>query len=66
MIYQIANVKTKTEPLPNISNGLLQARRIQAHLKERIADGLLPENRWQSWSPMTPGPFIVPVSRWIE
>lgn len=65
MIYQIADIKTKTEPLPKISKGLIQARHIQAHLKEQIADGLLP-NRWQSWSPMTPGPVLVPVSRWVE
>lgn len=67
MIYQIADIKTKTEPLPKINEGLIQARRIQAHVKERIADGLLPKNKWQSsWSPLTAGPFIVPVSRWVE
>jgi len=58
MINQIADVKTKTEQLPNISEGLLQVRRIQAHLKEQIADGLLPKNRWQSW-----GPLCAPLSR---
>ena len=65
MIYQISDVKTKTEPLPKINKGLIQARHIQAKLKERIADGLLPDWK-QSWSPMTAGPFIVPVTRWIE
>lgn len=65
MIYQIAHVKTKTEPLPTINKGLIQARHIQSHLKERIADGLLPEWR-RSWSPLTARPQIVPVSRWIE
>lgn len=66
MIYQIANIKTKTEPLPNINEDLIQVRRIQTHVKEQIADGLLPKNRWQFWSPITSGPYIVPVSRWIE
>jgi hypothetical protein len=65
MIYQIANVKTKTEPLPSINRGLIQARRIQAHMKEMAADGLAPTEGYL-WSPLTPGPFIVPVSRWIE
>ena len=66
MIYQVSNVKTKTEPLPNLNEGLLQARRIQAHLKERIADGLLPKNKWEIWSPVLSGPLIVPVSRRVE
>ena len=65
MIYQISDVKTKTEPLPPVNKGLIQARHIQAHLKEQIADGLLPD-RVHIWSPMTAGPFIVPVTRWIE
>jgi hypothetical protein len=57
MINQIADVKAKTEQLPNISEGLMQVRRIQAHLKEQIADGLLPKNRWQPWSSLrTPLP----------
>jgi hypothetical protein len=63
MICQISTVKNKTEPLPD--KGLLQARRIQAKLKERVADGLLPEDG-QSWSPITAGPYLVPVTRWVE
>jgi hypothetical protein len=65
MIYQISDVKTKTEPLPQINKGLIQARHIQAKLKERIADGLLP-SEGHLWSPMTPGPYLVPITRWIE
>ena len=66
MIHQIANVKTRTEPLPVINPGFIQARRIQAHVKEQIADGLLPRVKWQSLSPLATRPYIVPVSRWIE
>ena len=48
MINPSANLKTKTESLYPINEGLIQARQIQAHIKEQIADGLLPKNRWQS------------------
>jgi hypothetical protein len=65
MIYQITPVKTQTEPLPKINRGLMQTRHLQAQLKERIADGILPDPS-ESWSPITPGPYLVPVSRWIE
>jgi hypothetical protein len=65
MIYQIANVKTKTEPLPTINRDLLKTRRIQAHVKEMAADGLAPTEGYL-WSPMTSGPFLVPITRWIE
>jgi hypothetical protein len=65
MICQITEVKTKTEPLPKINRGLIQARRIQAELKKRTARGTLPD-RVLIWSPLTAGPYLVPVSRWIE
>jgi len=64
MICQISDVKTKTEALPKINKGLIQARHIQAKLKEKIADGLLPSEGYL-WSP-TSGPFLVPITRWIE
>lgn len=66
MIYQIANVKTKTEPLSNIAQDLIKARRIQAHIKELVADGLLPANRWQSWSSTTTGRSLVPPNSWFD
>ncbi len=65
MIYQISTVKTKTEPLPPVNKGLIQARHIQAKLKERVADGLLPTEGYL-WSAATSGPFLVPITRWIE
>ncbi len=65
MINQIAHVQTKTTPLPQINRGLIQARHIQAHVKEQAATGALP-NVGELWSPMTSGPYIVPVTRWIE
>jgi hypothetical protein len=65
MIYQIANVKTKTRPLPAINRDLLKARHIQAHVKEMAADGLAPTEDC-FWSPMNAGPYLVPVSRWVE
>ena len=66
MINQIADVKTKTEPLPHINEGLIQARQIQTHIKEQIADGLLPRSRWQSWSPIASISVLVPVTSWTE
>ena len=65
MINQIAYVKTKTEPLPTINRDLLKTRRVQAHVRELAADGLSPTEGYL-WSPMHSGPFIVPITRWIE
>ena len=65
MIYQIANVKTKTEPLPTINRDLLKVRHIQSHIKEMATDGLAPTEGYL-WSPMTAGPYLVPITRWIE
>jgi hypothetical protein len=65
MINQIHPVQTKTEPLPKLNKGLIQARRIQAELKERLTGGLLPE-RGEIWNTMITGPYLVPITRWIE
>jgi len=65
MIHQIAPVQTKTAPLPTINKDLMKARHIQAHVK--TLTGTLPK-QVQIWSPITAGPFMVPVTvtRWIE
>ena len=65
MINQISPVQTKTAPLPTINRALLQARHIQAHVKEQATTGALP-TIGELWSPITSGPFIVPITRWIE
>ena len=65
MIRQISHVKTKTEPLPTINRDLLRTRRIQAHVRERATDGLAPTEGYL-WSPMNTGPYVVPITRWIE
>jgi hypothetical protein len=49
----------------SINKALLQARHIQHHVKERTATGPLPATG-VIWSPFTAGPFVVPVTRWIE
>jgi hypothetical protein len=64
MIHQVATVQTKTELLPKLNKGLLQARHIQAAVKERFSGGL--PTQVQVWSPFTAGPYMVPVTRWIE
>jgi len=65
MIYQISPVSAKTAPLPEINRGLIQARHLQALVKERTATSSLPD-QVQLWSPITAGPYLVPVTRWIE
>jgi len=65
MIYQVTSVKTKTEPLPKINRGLIQARFLQARLKEAATDAVYLDDRLL-WSPITPGPFAVPATRWVE
>lgn len=65
MINQISPVQTKTAPLPTINRALIQARHIQAHVKEQATTSDLPRVG-ELWSPLTAGPFIVPITRWIE
>ncbi len=50
MIYQISDIKTRTAPLSQINKGLIQARHIQARLKESIANGSLLDRRTQTVS----------------
>jgi len=64
MIRQIAPVPAKTEPLPKINQALLHARQIQTQVEQKLA-GRLP-TQVHMWSPITAGPYIVPVTRWIE
>jgi len=66
MINQIAPVQQKTGTLPVINRDLLKARHIQARLK---TTSLSPYSRYKSsydWTSLTPGPYLVPVSRWTE
>ena len=65
MIHQIAPVKSKTEPLPSINRDLIKVRHIQSHVKEMAADGLAPTEGYL-WSPTNTGPYLVPITRWIE
>ena len=65
MINQISPVQTKTGAIPTLNRSLLQARHIQVAVKERNAAPSLPTTV-EIWSPLTAGPFIVPVTRWIE
>ena len=65
MIRQISHVKTKTEPLPTINRDLLKARHIQSHVKGMAAEGSKPTEGYL-WSPINAGPYVVPITRWIE
>jgi hypothetical protein len=64
MIYQIAPVTRQTSTFKSFNKGLAQVRHIQRQLKARVSDSKLPDDVF--WSPLTSGPFLVPVSRWIE
>jgi len=65
MIRQIAPIpQTTTRPI-TLNKDLLKIRRIQHKLKERGATSTQPDNGLL-WSPLTPGPFLVPITRWIE
>jgi hypothetical protein len=64
MICQVSHVKAKTAPLPRINKALTQVRKIQTEVKERAKH--YPLDPSELWSPITAGPYIVPISRWIE
>jgi hypothetical protein len=60
MIRQIANLKTKTGPLPSAPN-----RKIQAQMKKEAARNALPTTGFLR-NPMTGMSYVVPITRWIE
>jgi len=64
MIRQIAHVPQKTAQLPTINKGLIQARHIQAKLKQQAEAEDKPD-RAIFWS-STAQPYLVPIIRWIE
>jgi hypothetical protein len=70
MINQIAPLQFKTQPLPKgtFNRNLAKARHIQARLHQHIPapPTLEKPDRAIIWSPITAGPYVVPVLRWIE
>ncbi len=64
MINQISPIQQKTTSLSGINKDLLQARHIQAKLKQQVEDDETPD-RVILWSP-TALPYLVPIIRWIE
>jgi hypothetical protein len=67
MINQISPVRQKTTALPQINKDLLKVRHIQARLNGRdLNPGNPRSRRGLMWSPLTPGPFSIPVTRWTE
>ena len=65
MINQVAPIPQKTTTLTGINKGLIQARHIQAKLKETGNHDARPESGIL-WSPISAGPYLVPILRWIE
>ncbi len=65
MIYQVQTIPAKTAPLPKIDQDLIKARRIQARLNGRTPESIS-SREGVSWTPITSGPYVVPVTRWVE
>jgi hypothetical protein len=65
MINQIAPVPKTSYSPRGLNKGLIQARHIQAKLKARGDLAAKPEYGFL-WSPITAGPYTVPITRWIE
>jgi hypothetical protein len=65
MICQADPVKAETQPLASLNKGLLQVRHIQARLQDGASDADLPQTG-ELWSPMTAGPFTVPIVQWFD
>jgi hypothetical protein len=64
MINQIAPISQETTRFNGINRGLIQARHIQAKLKEESFEAERPESVIL-WSPIAV-PYLVPIIRWIE
>ena len=60
MIYQISPVQTKTQSLSNFNKGLIQARHIQARLKEIAHHAASPEIGFRQVS------SLVPSNLWFD
>ena len=65
MINQIAPILKTTTRLTTLNKDLAKVRLIQARVKGRHTPADKPENGIL-WSPITAGPYMVPVLRWIE
>jgi hypothetical protein len=67
MIRQIATVKTKTQPLPVVNQTRDKAEPIHSDLeKEQAAAGESLPTEGYLFSPIHAGPYLVPITRWIE
>ncbi len=66
MINRIPDLTTSQAPSANIPEDLIQARQIQAHIRDHFTEGQLPKNSLPSWVEIAPGGVLVQVIRWIE
>jgi hypothetical protein len=64
MINQIAPIPQQTTSISGINKGLVQARHIQAKLKQQASDDAKLDAA-TFWTPMAL-PYLVPIIRWIE
>jgi hypothetical protein len=66
MINRIPDLTTSQAPSANYPEDLMQARQIQAHIRDHLTEGQLSKNSLPSWVEIAPGGIPVPVIRWIE
>lgn len=66
MINQKTDVKADAEPSSGTSEGLMQARRIQTHIKQKIHTRPPHTNAWLFSGPLIASPTPVTITRWIE
>jgi hypothetical protein len=66
MIYRIPDVKTRKAQSASIPEDLIQAREIQAHIRDNFTEATLPKNSLPSRVEIAPGGVLVQVIRWIE
>jgi hypothetical protein len=53
------------KPVPVINRDLLRVRHIQAHVRQMAEEGSAPISTYLG-SPMLVGPFMVPITRYVE
>jgi hypothetical protein len=66
MIYRIPDVTSSKAQSANVPEDLIQAREIQAHIRDHFSEGQLPKYSRPSWVEISPGGVRVRVVRWIE
>lgn len=65
MIHQIAPIPQVKSPVTPINKDFAKARLIQARINGRVIDAAEIDHGYL-WSPLTSGPYLVPVLHWLD